>query len=175
SPRHGAPMTMVRGGDDRDLADIAAMNRVRAHPFRFHLDRDRDLVHYAVAKRRLLAGLGPPGVREVQFFVAEEGASAVAYAVVSRQYDQWTIEECGDRDPTGARLGALLQVLIARDPTDRPVICASLPAGFVPPQAAVIDRTPSPDVMMVRGLSADGAAATSLREEDVMYWRSDRF
>ena len=175
STRHGAPMTMVRGGDDRDFADIATMNRIRAEPFRFHLDRDRDLVHYAVAKRRLLAGLGRSGAREVQFFVAEEGASAVAYAVIGRQNDEWTIEECGDRDPAGARLGALLQVLIARDPAERrPVVRASLPAGFVPPQAAAIGRTPSPDVMMVRPLGADRAAA-SLRGDDILYWRSDHF
>src|SRR5579864_5594040 len=54
SDRRGAPATLVRGGDDRDLADIAAMGVVRAAPFRFHLARDRDLVHYAIAKRRLL-------------------------------------------------------------------------------------------------------------------------
>src|SRR5262245_13374376 len=75
SQRHGAPMTMVRAGDERDLADIVAMGSARAAPFRFHLERDRDLVQFAIAKRRLLAGLGPRGAREVQFFVAEEGAS----------------------------------------------------------------------------------------------------
>ena len=176
STRHGAPMCMVRGGDDRDFADIVAIGATRALSYRFHLERDRDLVHYAVAKRRLLAGLGPPGAREAQFFVAEEGASVVAYAVISRQRDEWTVEEWGDRDLTGARLGALLQVLIARDPAERrPVIRASLPAGVVPPQVSVIDSAPSPDVMMVRALSADGAASASLREDDILYWRNDRF
>jgi hypothetical protein len=34
SPRHGAPMTMVRGGEERDLAAIVAMGRARAEPFR---------------------------------------------------------------------------------------------------------------------------------------------
>src|SRR5262249_1196692 len=128
SERHGAPMTMVRAGEERDLADIAAMGQVRAAPYRFHLDRGRDLIHYAIAKRRLLAGLGARDGREVQFFIAEEGASAVAYVVITASGGEWTIEECGDRDPTGARLGALLQVLIARDPVEgRPVIRASLP------------------------------------------------
>jgi len=32
SLRHGAPMTMVRGGEERDLAAIVAMGRVRADP-----------------------------------------------------------------------------------------------------------------------------------------------
>jgi hypothetical protein len=29
------------------------------------------------------------------------------------------IEECGDRDPSGARVGAILQALIAREPAKR--------------------------------------------------------
>jgi predicted N-acetyltransferase YhbS len=176
STRHGAPMTMVRGGEDRDLGDIAAMSAVRAAPYRFHLDRDRDLVHYAIAKRRLLAGLGPAGVRDLQFFIAEEGASAVAYVVIGRQGSEWTIEECGDRDPAGARLGALLQVLIARDPAERrPAIRASFPYGFMPPQVSVLSRQPSSELMMIRPLSEKAAAVQSLREQDVLYWRSDRF
>lgn len=47
SSRHGAPMTLVRSGEDRDLAAIAAMGQARAVQFRFHLDRDVDLVKYA--------------------------------------------------------------------------------------------------------------------------------
>jgi hypothetical protein len=35
-----APMTMVRGGEERDLAAIVAMGRVRADQVRFHRDRD---------------------------------------------------------------------------------------------------------------------------------------
>jgi predicted N-acetyltransferase YhbS len=176
SARHGAPMTMVRGGEERDLGDIAAMGAVRASRYRFHLERDRDLIHYAIAKRRLLAGLGPPGARELQFFIAEEGASAVAYVVISAHSGEWTIEECGDRDPGGARLGALLQVLIARDPAERrPVIRAALPHNFMPPQVSAIAKQPSPEVMMVRALSGDASAALSLREEEVLYWNGDRF
>jgi GNAT superfamily N-acetyltransferase len=83
--RHGAPMTMVRQGEERDFADIALMERTRASGYRFHLNRDRDLIHFSVARTRLLAGLGPAGVREVQFFIAEEGASAVAYVLISAQ------------------------------------------------------------------------------------------
>jgi hypothetical protein len=63
SPRRGAPMTLIRGGEERDLAAIAAMGQVRASPFRFHLDRDVDFVQYAITKKRLLAGLGEAGAR----------------------------------------------------------------------------------------------------------------
>jgi hypothetical protein len=52
SPRHGAPMTMVRGGEERDLAAIVAMGRARAEPFRFRLDRDVDFVQYAITSLR---------------------------------------------------------------------------------------------------------------------------
>jgi GNAT superfamily N-acetyltransferase len=176
SVRHGAPATMVRGGDDRDLADIAAMGRVRAGPFRFHLNRDRDLVSFAIAKKRLLAGLGPAGAREVNFFIAEEGANAAAYVVLSVRGKAWTLEEAGDRDPTGARAGAILQVLIARDPAEtRPAIVAWLPAGFLPPQITVVGEQPSAEVMMVRPLTAAGASARTLREDEILYWRSDLF
>ena len=51
-----------------------------------------------------------------EFFVAEEGASAVAYVVLNVNANGWTLEEAGDRDPAGARLGAMLQVLLAREP-----------------------------------------------------------
>jgi len=174
--RRGAPMTMVRGGDDRDLDDLAAMGRTRAQRYRFSLDRGRELTHYAIVKRRLLAGLGPPGAREVRFVVAEEGASAAAYVVVVVRGNEWSIDQCGDRDPAGARVGALLQVLLAREPAERrPAITAWLPPGFAPPQLAVIDRQPSKEVMMCRPLSARGAAAATLGEGDLMYWRSDLF
>lgn len=218
SERHGAPATLVRVGDERDLDGIVTMNRLRAEPFRFHLDRDRDLVTFAMTKKRLSAGLSPAGARELQFFVAEEGATGVAYVVLSvqatiasvnaqhpagvgdarhpisgagrdlnvhpnagadpsvRPAEHWTLEECGDRDPTGARVGAILQVLIARDPAaPRPKIRAWLPPGFVPPQVTIAATRPSREVMMVRPLTPAAAAARTLGAGDVLYWRADLF
>jgi GNAT superfamily N-acetyltransferase len=176
SDRHGAPATMIRGGDDRDLAAIVAMNRVRAEPFRFHLDRDRDVLAYAMTKKRILAGLGQPGVRELQFFVTEEGATSVAYVVVSVHGGVWTLEECGDRDPSGARIGALLQGLIARQPAERrPIIHAWLPPEFIPPQITIADSRPPAEVMMVRPLTPAAESARTLGENDVLYWRGDLF
>jgi len=174
--RRGAPMTMVRAGDDRDLDGLAAMGRTRGEAYRFTLDRSRDLIQHAIVKRRLLAGLGAPGAREVRFFVAEEGGSAVAYVVVVVRGNGWSIDECGDRDPAGARVGALLQVLLAREPAERrPEITARLPPGFLPPQLTVVDRQPPKEVMMCRPLSPTGAAAAALGDADVLYWRSDLF
>jgi hypothetical protein len=95
SSRHGAPMALSRGGEQRDLPAIVAMGQVRASAFRFHLDRDIDFVQHAITKKRLLAGLGPAGTRQLHFFIAEEGITAAAYVVVSIIGSIWTIEECG--------------------------------------------------------------------------------
>ena len=145
----------------------------RARPFRFHLDRDVDFVQYAITKKRLLAGLGPAGARQLHFFIAEEGITAAAYVVVSIIGSTWTIEECGDRDPTGARVGAILQALIAREPVERrPTIRAWLPAGFVPPQVTIVSLKPPTEVLMMRSIGST-VVQPRLSGEDVLYWRID--
>lgn len=175
--RRGAPAITIRSGEDRDLNDIVAMDRLRAERSRFHLSRDRDLVKFAMSRRRLLAGLGPPGLRELHFFVAEEGASAVAYVVLSAKGSDWTIDSCGDRDPAGARFGGMMQALIAREPAQRrPAITAWLPPSLRPPQLRVVASAPSRDVMMIRPLTDRGRpAAGALTPGDVAFWRGDAF
>jgi GNAT superfamily N-acetyltransferase len=170
----GAPAMLVRAGDERDLQAVAAMNAVRSESVPFALQRDGSLVHYALSKKRLLAGLGPPGLRQLEFFVAEEGASAVAYVVLNENANGWTLEEAGDRDPAGARLGAMLQVLLAREPTHRmPLIRAWWPQAFaVPPQIQLTDRSAPKDVFMVRPLADVPRPRTS---DDVFYWHADHF
>jgi len=175
SSRHGAPMTMVRGGGDRDLAAIAEMGRVRARNFRFHLDRDVDLVQHAITRARMLAGLASTGVRQLEFVIAEEGITAAAYVVISVFGGIWRIEECGDRDDSGARVGALLQALIAREPVEaRPVIRGWLPPGFAPPQATIASTRPAGTVLLARGLSTR-VPRLNLSTADVLYWHDDLF
>jgi GNAT superfamily N-acetyltransferase len=174
--RRGAPATMVRAADERDLDAVVAMDAVRAEPYRFHLDRDRDLVQFALIRRRVLAGLSPAGTRSLQFFVAEEGASAVAYVVIYMNGEVWTLDSCGDRDPAGARLGAILQVLVAREPAERRAsITAWLPPTLRPPQVEVVGRTPSRDLMMVKPLTAAAADVKTVAPPDVLFWRGDAF
>ena len=170
----GAPAMLVRGGEERDLADIATMHATRTAGVRFALRRDPALLGYALSKKRLLAGLGPPGLRQVEFFVAEEGRSAVAYVVLSENANGWTLEEAGDRDPAGARLGAMLQVLLAREPAhSTPLIRAWWPRSMpVPPQIELTDRIAARDLFMVRPLADVAMPATA---DDVFYWRSDYF
>jgi len=173
SPRYGAPATMIRGGDDRDLAAIAAMGRARAEACRFHLDRDPDFIKYAIARKRLRAGLGPAGARELHFFIAEEGAEAAAYVVLSAGSGEWILEECGDRDPSGARVGAMLQALVAREPAERRLpIRGWLPRGFLPPQLEVVETRVPSELMMIRVLT-DARRSPALEAGDVLYWRGD--
>jgi hypothetical protein len=175
SARHGAPMVLVRGGEQRDLDAIAAMGRVRASRYRFHLDRDVDLIAHAITRTRLLAGLAPPGVRRLEFVIAEEGITAAAYLVMSVVDGVWTIEECGDRDVTGARVGALLQALIAREPAEsRPVIRGCLPPGFLPPQITIAAAPAAPPLVLARALSPR-VQGVQWSSADVLYWLNDVF
>ena len=175
SSRPGAPMTLVRGGEDRDLAAIVAMGHTRAAPFRYHINRDADLVKHAITRKRLLAGLAAGGVRQLEFFIAEEGITAAAYIVITVVGNTWTLEECGDRDATGARVGALLQALIAREPAEsRPVIRGWLPPGFLPPQVIIASASAAPSVLLARPLSSR-VQGLHLTAPDVTYWRSDLF
>ncbi|HET9271643.1 MAG TPA: GNAT family N-acetyltransferase [Vicinamibacterales bacterium] len=175
SRRDGSPAMLVRAGDDRDLPSLAAMHAVRTADARFALRRDAPLVHYAIAKKRLFAGLSTPNTRQLEFMVAEEGASAVAYVVLSQNQYGWTLEEAGDRDPAGARLGAMFQVLLAREPSVKePIVRAWWPRGFAtPPQLTLSNRTDPKDVFMVRPLRADVSMPSG--PDGVFWWRSDYF
>ena len=173
--RDGSPAMLVRSGDDRDLPSLAVMHDVRTAEARFALRRDAALIRYAIAKKRLFAGLSARGSRQLEFFVAEEGASAVAYVVLSQNEYGWTLEEAGDRDPAGARLGGMLQVLLAREPSHRePNIRTWWPRAFpVPPQLTLTTRSEPKDVFMVRPLAA--GVVMPAGPDDVFYWRSDYF
>ena len=109
-----------------------------------------------------------------QKIVAEEGFSAVAYVVLTVSAKGWTLEEAGDRDPAGARLGAMLQVLAAREPSHRPPLTRTWwPRGFpVPPQLHLSDRTDMHDLLMIRPFVELSGPFSA---DDVFYWRSDYF
>jgi hypothetical protein len=149
--RPGAPAVLVRAGEAADLAAIAEIAARDDAGAACALDRPADLIAFFLARKRLHAGLGPAGVRAVEFFVTEEGSRAVAYVILTRGPRGVMIEDCGDRDPSGARVGAMLQVLAARTPVD-PAIClrAWLPLGFLPPQLRVNAQGPADEILMMR-------------------------
>ena len=172
----GAPAMLVRAGDDRDLPAVVEMSTKRLETARFALDRTEDWIRFGLAKRRLLAGFGPPGLREVEFLVAEEGHQAVAYVIAMIHEGRWFIEDAGDRDPAGARLGAILQVMLARTPhLGSPDIIAWLPQGFLPPQVAHVHTRPTVEVMMIRPLKDRTLPLPPLDATQVAYARLDYF
>ena len=179
--KDGAPAMLVRAGEDRDAANVAAMQVARGESFRLALVPDETQVIYAVARKRLFVGLDPGRRRAIEYFVAEEGCQAVAYVVlyVSRGKagltEDWSLESCGDRDPSGARVGAMLQVLLARTPSAAPpLIRGWWPTSLRPPQLRLIERPPAREVMMLKPLVTD-VAMPSLGASDVMYWHGDAF
>ena len=170
----GAPATFVRSGESSDLPEIADINRRYREGASFALVRSPELIEFSFARRRLLAGLGPAGHRGVEFFVTEEGYRAVAYVFISRGPGGVVVEECGDRDPTGARVGAMLQVLASRAPaeSDQPMT-TWLPPTFRPPQIKVLSESPAREVMMIRPLG--DAPMPSIDTGPVIYWDTDVF
>ena len=174
--RGGAPAVLVRSGDDRDVPAVVELTAARSAQARLALDRSEDFVRYSITKRRLLSGLLPIGVRNTEFLVVEEGHQAVAYLVCSEHDGRWTIEEAGDRDPSGARVGAMLQVMLARHPGERvPEIKCWWPQDFVPPQVTVTSSTPTADVLMIRPLRDRILPLPPLAAAEVVYWHSDYF
>jgi GNAT superfamily N-acetyltransferase len=174
--RGGAPAMLVRSGDDKDLASIVEMTTTRAAASRLALDRSEDFVRYALTKKRLRSGLAPIGLRNTEFLVVEEGYQAVAYLVSTEENGRWMIEECGDRDPAGARLGAMLQVMLARYPAERlPEIKAWWPHGYLPPQMKIVASSPTQEVLMIRPLRDRILPLPPLAAAEVVYWHSDYF
>lgn len=172
----GAPGVVIRSGEARDIGPIAAMHAELAARYRLAAVRPPEWVEYAISKKRLLAGLIPDGIAGVLFYVVEEGGRAVAYVVMTTGRRGWTIEECGDRDPLGARAGALLQALLAREPASGvPPIYGWLPADWLPPQLSIVSRGAADQVMMIRPLSDAGRIERPLAVTDVLYWHADAF
>ena len=171
----GAPMVLVRAAEDRDIPAVAALATSMMAEHRFAIVPDHDSIRFSLTKKRLLAGLSMPGALVVEFFIVEEGAGAVAFAILTTAGEDVVLEMCGDRDPSGARVGAMLQVLRARTPAERAVkIRGSLPPGWMPPQLNAVAKAKSPDVLMTRPLK-NGVLARPLKEEDVLYWHGDLF
>ncbi len=170
----GAPAVLIRSGDTRDLDGIADLSTRARTGASFALDRGADFLAFVLARRRLLAGLGPIGLRSVEFFVTEEGDRPVAYIIITRGPRGVVLEDCGDRDPSGARVGAMLQVLAARTPAEGAfVLRGRLPRSFHPPQWRVVNETPAEELMMLRPCGDHDAIA--LEPDAVVYPSLDVF
>lgn len=180
--KKGAPASLVRAGNDTDLSRLAELHEKSDAFARFHPVRTAELVQFAVQKRRTLSALAPLGARTTEFWVSEEGNHAVAYVLISRgpagnlgdgPETMW-LDACGDRDPTGARVGAILQVLLARTPAETPPpLLAWLPDGWLPPQVRIGSRAPAADIMMMAPIGATDIPR--LHGAEVTWWHADHF
>lgn len=171
----GAPMVLVRAAEERDIPAVTALAKSMMSGHRFALTPTEDSIRFSLSKKRLLAGLLPPGALSVEFYIVEEGAGAVAFAILTVTHDDVVLEMCGDRDPAGARVGALLQVLRARTPAEEaPKLSCFLPPGWLPPQLEIERSAFVREVMMVRPLAPDVLRAP-LKDSDVLYWHGDLF
>ena len=129
-----------------------------------------------ITRKRIHSGLAPAGFRDTEFLVVEEGYQAVAYLVSTVRDGRWTIEEAGDRDPSGARLGAMLQTMLARYPSERlPEIRGWWPQSLVPPQITIAAATPTQEVLMIRPLRDRILPLPPLAAAEVVYWHADYF
>jgi hypothetical protein len=96
--------------------------------------------------------------------------------IITRGPSGVVLEECGDRDPTGARIGAILQVLAARTPAEAPARMRTwLPPGLRPPQVCLFEQAPAArqDIMMLRPLG--DMAPLKRSPGPVVYWQTDVF
>lgn len=172
--RPGAPMLSLRAGEPADLPQLVDMADAMP-PVRFRLQRDLTFIAHTLAVSRLRAGLQPDGDERLEFFVTEEGTRAAAYVVLRVRSDGWRLEQCGDRDPSGARVGAILQALVARDPSAAgPAIHGWLPAGWLPPQVEATPCAPVPCRMRLR-LLGTAANRPPLAPRDTIMWMADLF
>ncbi len=173
--RPGPLAISMRSGDQGDVRSIVEMNASARDGYRFALVRDADYVSFAIAKKRLLAASGAPDHRRVEFFVVEEGGRAAAYVVLLEAGGFAMVTECGDRDPSGARVGAMLQTIFARDAAAVLHLRAWLPPNFVPPQVEVVAHEVPPVAMMMRPLGRQVWPAPPLDPRDVLWWHADAF
>jgi hypothetical protein len=173
--RKGTPMIPLRSGDFGDLASLVEMNAAQGAGYRFALARDADYIRQAITKKRLLAACGRPGHRTVEFLVVEEGGRAAAYAVLFEVGEFAMVTECGDRDPSGSRVGALLQAVLARDPSRRLRLRAWWPPDFRPPQVDIAAHEVAPMTMMMRPLGRGVWPDPPLEVSDIRWWHADAF
>jgi GNAT superfamily N-acetyltransferase len=172
----GPPAILVRSGEDRDLPAIADLSAAWSTGARLAVARSEDFISHGITKQRLLAGLGPAGLRTVEFLVSEEGHQPVAFIVCVSHHGTWFIEDAGDRDPSGARLGAMLQVMLARHPAETaPAIRGWLPHALRPSQVRIAAESPTSEILMIRPLKDRTLPLPPLSAAEVTYWHGDYF
>jgi hypothetical protein len=148
------------------------MSTARTAGARLALDRNEELIRFQIsASVCILVSQSPsphdgvPGGRR--------GAPGGAYLVSTEEDGRWMIEEAGDRDSGGRSACAMLQVMLARYPSERlPEIKCWWPRALIPPQVKVAATTPTQSVLMIRPLRDRILPLPPLAAAEVVYWHS---
>ena len=131
----------------------------------------------------MLSGFGPPGTRDVEFFVCEEGTRAVAWVLlqIARRRGatrRGVLEHRLVRRPRSVRRPRRRDAAGARRPypgARPPVIHAWWPARLDPVQLAIHRRKVTGSILMTRPLGERGRIDPPLAADDVLYWHADAF
>jgi len=142
--------------------------RFRAGPFRFH-PIAMSITSSSHHEKTPARGVAPRGTREVQFVIARRRDHG--RRVRRAQHRWWDVDPRGvcAIGSSGARVGALLQALIALRPAEqRPVIRAWLPSGFLPHRSRSFHRAIARDTTCAPLTSSGDVSRLSPRRRVVV-------
>lgn len=162
----------TRPGRAEDLPAMAALSAAMKTPARFALDRSPELVEFGLIRRSRLADLAAPDRLVVEWLVVEEAGRIVAFLIATRRPRGLVIEDCGDVDPSGARVAALVGALVAQPSFHPPVVHGWLPEAFRGWTTPALWHEVTDNVMMIRSV---GTAALPPINGPVTFWNLDLF
>jgi hypothetical protein len=166
------PLASVRPGDARDLPSMATLNARHRTPSTFALERSPDSIEFGLVRRQRLAALSAPNRLAVEWLVCEEEGALAAYLVATRRPRGLVIEDCGDRDPSGSRVAAMVARLAAAPSFHPPIVQAWLPEELRAWTRPSLWTAVADEVMMIRPI---GGAALPAIPGPVTYWNLDLF
>ena len=162
----------ARPGRAADLPAMAALSAASRTPSTFALHRTPDLVEFGLIRRRTLAALSAPNRLVVEWLVVEDAGRMTAFLVATRRPRGIVIEDCGDVDPAGAQVAALVGSLVALPSFHPPVVHGWLPEPFRGWTTPALWHEVTGNVMMIRPI---GGLAAPRIGGPVTFWNLDLF
>jgi GNAT superfamily N-acetyltransferase len=162
----------ARPGEWRDLPAMAALSGRTRTPSTFALDRPAAFIEFGLVRRGRLAALSAPNRIGLEWWVADAAGALSAYLIATRRARGLVLEDCGDVDPSGRHVAALVTALIARPSFHPPIVHGWLPEGFRSWTRHALWRAATADLMMLKAL---GDRPRNVLDGPVTYWNLDGF
>lgn len=162
----------ARPGRLEDLPAMVALGEATRTRSTFALDRPPDLVHFGLIRRGRLADLSAAQRLVLEWLVVEEAGRMTAFVIATRRPRGLVIEDCGDIDPSGAHVAALVGSLAGQRSFHPPVVHGWLPDQFRGWTTPALWREVTDNVMMIRPV---GDAPLPEIEGPVTFWNLDLF